>query len=274
MFTTKRSARNLGLTVLLSASAFSFIGEASATAFDSGIPAGWTCTGNCGTLGANGVVTTSPEGGSYGWVTSAGPYGVGLGYGETNGSRLRSSVFSANAGDALVFHFNFVTSDGAGFADYSWARLMDSSLANVADLFTARTTPSGNTVPGFGMPPIVATMIPALVTVIPGGPSWSPLGGSSGACYSGGCGYTGWVESTFNIAATGNYILEFGTVNWLDTSYDSGLAFDGITVGGNPIGCGQPGQPACPTPEPETLPLMGLGLLGLIFGLRRKNVNA
>lgn len=57
------------ITLLIAVSAFFlFIGEASATAFDSGIPAGWTCVGNCGTLGADGVVTTSPEGGDYGWV--------------------------------------------------------------------------------------------------------------------------------------------------------------------------------------------------------------
>lgn len=38
-----------------------------------------------------------------------------------------------------------------------------------------------------------------------------------------------------------------------------------------PTQCGQPGQPPCPTPEPDTLPLLGLGLLGLAFGLRRKH---
>lgn len=264
MSVPKKSARNLGLTALLSVSAFSFIGEASATAFDSGLPAGWTCTGNCGTLGANGVVTTSPEGGDYGWVTSAGPDGVGLGLvGETNGSKLSSSVFSANAGDPLVFYFNYVTSDGAGFADYAWSRLLDSSLNQVAVLFTARTTPGGNSVPGFGMPAISATMSPAEVTISPGGPSWSPLGGSSGACYSTGCGYTGWVESTYTIADAGNYILEFGTVNWLDTAFDSGLAFDGITVAGIPIDDNN-------VPEPASMALMALGLAGLAAARRRK----
>lgn len=272
MSISKRSARNLALTALLSVSALSLIGEASATAFDGGIPAGWTCVGNCGALGANGVVTTSPEGGNYGYVASnTGITGLGLpGIGGTDGSRLRSSVFSANAGDDLVFYFNYVTSDGAGYADYAWSRLLDSTLTPVATLFTARTTPSGNTVPGTGLPAISAIMNPALVTVTYGS-TWLPLGGYSGGCYSTGCGHTGWVESTYDIALAGNYVLEFGVVDWSDQIYDSGLAFDGITVGGNPIGCGQPGQPPCPTPEPETLPLLGLGLLGLIFGLRRKH---
>ena len=45
--------------------------NAQAALFDSGIPAGWTCTGNCGTSGADGVVTLAPSGGSkYGWVAS------------------------------------------------------------------------------------------------------------------------------------------------------------------------------------------------------------
>ncbi len=264
MSISKQSAKSIVLATLLSVSAFSLIGEASATAFDAGIPADWTCTGNCGTLGANGVVTTSPEGGNYGWVASnTGITGLGLpGIGGTDGSRLRSSVFSANAGEALNFYFNYVTSDGAGYADYGWSRLLDSALNPVATLFTARTTPNGNSVPGFGMPAIAATITPATVVITPGGPSWAPLGGSSGDCYSTGCGYSGWVSSTYNIAAAGNYILEFGVVDWSDQIFDSGLAFDGITVGGKPI------IPPDEVSEPATIVLLGLGIMGL--ALRRR----
>jgi hypothetical protein len=32
-------------------------------------------------------------------------------------------MFAATAGTALNFYFNYVTSDGAGFADYGWAEL-------------------------------------------------------------------------------------------------------------------------------------------------------
>jgi hypothetical protein len=251
---------------LLSAFAMS---NASASAFDGGIPAGWTGIGNYGTLGADGVVTTSPEGGSYGWVSSAG--GVSLGANdlnigsETNGSLLRSGVFSAAAGDSLNFYFNYVTSDGASYIEYAWARLLDAALNPVALLFTARTTPTGDTVPGFGLPPIEATIIPASTPIIPGGPSWSPLGGYSGSCYSAGCGYTGWIESDYTIAAAGDYVLEFGVVNWADQIYDSGMAFDGITVGGVPID-------PIDVPEPATLALLGLGLAGLGALRRRKNV--
>ncbi len=245
-------------------------GSASATAFDGGIPAGWTGIGNYGTLGANGVVSASPEGGNYGWVSSAGGTSLGandLNIGsETNGSLLRSGIFSAAAGDSLQFYFNYVTSDGAGYIEYAWARLLDSALNPVALLFTARTTPSGNTVPGFGLPSIEATIIPASTPIIPGGPSWTPLGGYSGACYSAGCGYTGWIESDYTIANAGNYVLEFGVVNWSDQIYDSGMAFDGITVGGVPI------DPDGDVPEPASLALLGLGLAGLGMFRRRKTV--
>lgn len=265
----KMSVKNIAPALLFSASAFFFSGTASATPlFDSGIPAGWACAGNCGTQGANGVVTLAPSGGSqYGWVsTENGVNGVALpgvgGSGNaTNGSRLRSSVFSATAGDDLAFQFNFVTSDGSGFADYAWARLLDSAFNEVALLFTARTTPSGNIVPGFSMPAPAATLTPPTVSIIGGAPQWAPLGSSSGTCYATGCGYTGWVSSTYSIANAGNYILEFGVTNWNDNAFQTGLAFDGITVGGTPIG---------EVPEPATLALLGLGLFGINAARRRK----
>src|SRR5215468_4971865 len=78
------------------------------------VPAGWTCTGSCGSAGADGVVTLSPTGNSqYQWVsTNGGTSGVGalpsgaLGS-ETNGSTLATTVFSATTGQALQFYFNY-----------------------------------------------------------------------------------------------------------------------------------------------------------------------
>ncbi|HEY9239420.1 MAG TPA: NF038132 family protein, partial [Burkholderiaceae bacterium] len=119
---------------------------AHAQSFNGGLPAGWTANGTAGTSGANGVVTLAPIAGStaYGWVSTSGSNataGYGLG-GETNGSSLRSVTFAAAAGDALKFSFNYVTSDGSGFADYGYASLLNAGDGSIAAvLFNARTRP-------------------------------------------------------------------------------------------------------------------------------------
>lgn len=231
------------------------------------IPAGWTCSGGaCGTLGANGVVTLGPSGNPYEYISTAGGVsGVGqLPLGGTNGTMLQSSTFSANAQDPLKFYFNYVTSDGAGYADYAWVKLVNAADLSSIVLFTARTTPGGNTVPGFGMPPVApgVTLDPPSTPIIPGGPHWSPLGGYSGGCWSNGCGYTGWIGSNYIIPDAGSYYLLFGVTNWGDTIYDSGLAIDNVTVNDEPI----PGQ----VPEPGTLVLMGSGLFAAAGAIRRK----
>jgi PEP-CTERM motif len=219
-------------------------------------------------------VTLAPTGAAqYGYVVTGETTPTGLspfvlsGGTTTSGSLLRSISFSANAGDPLKFYFNYITSDGAGYADYGWARLLNASdLSQAALLFTARTKPSGSIVPGQDLPLPEATLTPSSVPIIANtdpavGPSWSPLGGDSGACFDIGCGYTGWIQSTFAVAASGNYVLEFGVVNWDDKIYQSGMAFDGITIAGVPI-----------VAEPQTYALLlaGMGVLGWTARRRRQ----
>jgi hypothetical protein len=224
-----------------------------------------TCTGNCGVLGANGVVTAPPGSATYNWVsTNLGAFGVSpfALAGNQDGSKYVSTAFSVNAGAELSYYFNYVTSDGSSFADYAWARLLDAADNQVALLFTARTRPTGDIVPGFGLPATSpgVTLVPPSTAIIAANPFWSPLGANSGQCYQGlgqGCGYTGWIQSLYTITTAGTYRLEFGVINWNDQSFDSGLAFSGIAIDGVPI------------PEPATLVLFGLGLLGAAWTRRR-----
>jgi hypothetical protein len=225
--------------------------------------------GNAGFGTPNGVITAPPAGGAtYRYVSTfngVGGAGQIAGVGGTNGSSYTTDAFAAAAGSELTFYFNFVTSDGTGsFPDYAWSALLP-SVGAPNYIFTARTTTSGNTVPGFGLPGLASILTPSATPIIPGGPVWDKLGGSSGACFGGpgnGCGYTGWIKSTYTIADAGTYRLQFGVSNFGDTSLDTGLAFTGALVDGNPVD---------PVPEPATWAMLiaGFGLVGAAARRRR-----
>jgi len=91
------------------------------------LPSGWVGAGGFGTGTPDGDVTAPPTTGtSFQYVTTNGGLGgvgalPGVGGSGTpiNGSTVTTSTFSADAGDELEFFFNYVTSDGSGFADYS-----------------------------------------------------------------------------------------------------------------------------------------------------------
>ncbi|MDN3517168.1 NF038132 family protein [Aquisalimonas lutea] len=229
----------------------------------------WTTVGNSGTSGADGAVDLSPFASSeYGWIsTDDGADMDGLGVeDETTGSTITSPTFSADAGDELDFYFNYVTSDGGSYTDYGWAQVLPVGDDPI-QLFTARTNPDGDTVPGFGLPEpdVDVTLDPEDTPVVSGAPQWSPLGDSSGDCWDDGCGSTDWVNASFLFDQAGEYSLQFGVVNWADTAYQSGLAFDGATIGGADIG-DDPAQ----VPAPGALALMSIGLAGIGMAMRRR----
>ena len=225
-----------------------------------------TCIGNCGTASPNGDVTAPPAyGPNYGYVsTSGGVAGAGqiTSAGGSNGSEYLTMAFSANAGDALNFYFNFITSDGAGFSDYGFAQLLNASLDPVAYLFTARTTTSGNTSPGFDLPANSATLTPSGTPIIGGAPIWAQLGDSSGGCFDAGCGYTDWINSNYVIETSGVYTLRLGVTNISDDLFDTGMAFAGITIAGVEV-------PIPGVPEPSTWLMLILGFGALGAAMRR-----
>jgi len=222
------------------------------------------------------VVTASPMGGDYQYVSTYGGLegvgSLGVAGNEANGSLYVSDSFSASAGDALHFYFNYVTTDGTKFyTDYAWGALRPADGSADILLFTARTTPTGNTVPGFGLPDLADGVIlnPASAPIIPGAPTWSALGDTSGWCTGPdegeGCGYTGWIDVDYLFADAGVFSLVFGVTNIHDRYNDSGLAFADLTINGDPIGGG-----GSTVPEPATLTLL-LASLGLVGALRRRN---
>lgn len=195
------------------------------------------------------MVGLAPDGrSSYDWVsTFNGPQEGGLlsGFSGTNGSMLSSDPFFASAGSTVSFWFNYATSDGAEYADYAWSQLR--SATSIVTLFSARTLPAGNIVPGADLPSVFATLSPASVEIQGGAPVWSPLGPSSGRCYGAGCGLTGWIQSSYTIQEVGTYTLNFGVSNFLDSAYDSGMAFSGLLLNGAVIGDGgAPDNPLLP----------------------------
>lgn len=262
-------------------------------------PAGqaWSATGTAGLIGATTTVPPSPLGnGLMAFVSTADSAAFGVsplllktdGRGNemaNNGSVLTSGSFAAVAGQTLALQFNYVSTDGRGYDDYAWARLIpDGSATTAAWLFTARSTNSarGNVVPGDVLNRQQDKDLPdALDATLNNGDSigfnvsstqWQPLGTSSGYCWDSAntCGPSGWIRSDYTFAQTGSYRLEIGVVNWGDTLYDSALAVDysGLAQADFP---GLAVTAAVPEPGQWALMLAGLGMMA---GIGRRHRHA
>jgi hypothetical protein len=98
---------------------------------------------------------------------------------------------------------------------------------------------------------------------------WDPLGVSSGFCWDAAntCGPSGWIHSRLHLSGAGNFVLEFGVVNWGDEVFDSALAFDfsGLRAGRFPDAATP--RPARCRNTSSALALLGLGPMG---GLARR----
>ncbi|MBL8336874.1 MAG: NF038132 family protein [Rhodoferax sp.] len=257
----------------------------------SGAP--WSATGAAGLIGATGTVPLSPLGNSvFGYVTTADSAAHGVsplllktdGRGNemaNNGTKIVSGSFAALAGQTLALQFNYVSTDGRGYDDYAWARLIHAGTQTTAAwLYTARSTNSarGNLVPGDVLNRQQDKDLPdTLDATLNNGNSvgfnvastqWLPLGVFSGYCWDSAntCGPSGWIRSDYSFTQSGNFQLEFGVVNWGDEVYDSALAFDYAGLAGGDF----PGlRVAAAVPEPGQLALLLSGL-GLLAGVTRR----
>jgi len=263
----------------------------------------WTKqAGAAGLVGSTETVPLSPSSSKpVGYVTTDGgvngssaldlkEHGKGIGN-ETNGSAVRSSTFTAANNDRLQLYFNYVSTDGGGYGDYAWARLVNESNNNTAAwLFTARSSNSarGQVVPGGVLGDQEDNdLLDKMGAVLNNGDTidgtlstntnWAPLGTDSGYCWDGSstCGATGWILSDYTVRGGGSYYLEFGVVNWGDEAFQSALAFDfnGLRESqfqGFDVLTDTGNGGTTPVPEPHSLALALLGLALLCGTVARR----
>jgi PEP-CTERM motif len=273
------------LALLLAGASLALPAAHAAEASLAGTP--WAGTGAAGLIGATSTVPASPLGNSlFAYVSTADSAAFGVsplllktdGKGNemaNNGSVLVSGSFAAVAGQTLALQFNYVSTDGRGYDDYAWARLIHAgNNSTAAWLYTARSTNSarGNVVPGDVLSRQQDKDLPdELDATLNNGNSvgfdvastaWQPLGFSTGYCWDGAntCGPSGWIRSDYTFAQTGSFRLEIGVVNWGDQAFDSALAVDysGLAQGDFP---GLTVMAAVPEPGQLAMMLSGLGLM-------------
>lgn len=84
------------------------------------------------------------------------------------------------------------------------------------------------------------------------------------------CPINAWQTATISGLTAGFHtytISGMNTVVWSDWNSSTPNWTGTIFIPGSSVGCGDPGQPACPTPEPATMALFGVG--AALAGIRR-----
>jgi hypothetical protein len=133
-------------------------------------------------------------------------------------------TFTANAGDTLTFNWNFLTNDAVFPSFNDFSFVSISSLSELAD-----------------------TMFPAVI---------SPMTQFFQE--------TGFQTFSFTIPTTETYTLGIGVTDWRDSTVDSGLFVDNVTLTSVP-------DPITSVPEPTSvLSVLAFGALGAGSVLKRK----
>lgn len=160
--------------------------------------------------------------------------------GATLGTQWMTSAYALAAGDTVSLDLSFLTNDGGGYADYGYVELLLND-SQVALMYLAQTV--GSTLV------VMPSASPALPGISPGvvlsqptaslnGLETGPIGGVT---YGPGRypnidpvldigGGSDWINSSFTVAAAGDYKLKFVVMDVGDTTVDTGLAFDNIRV--------------------------------------------
>lgn len=235
---------------ILTASAAIFLsigGNANAAivngGFESGALSPWSSLGNAGvaTSGAYSVGTVSAQSGNYAAQMS------------TNG------ISAATLASQMGISESALEASNGGTNATNGSMIYQSTSANAGDSFTFKWNfVEQDYVPydDWAFYGISLNGGPASVTKFA---SLATVGAGTGSTIN------GWETLTVNITQSGNYTFYFGIVNALDTSLNSDLWIDGITGTGSLDNS---------VPEPGTLALLGLGLLGAAASRRKTNSKA
>lgn len=185
---------------------------------------------------------------------------------------------TANAGNTGILYLPTVANNvGGGITDTqlsvvnSNAAALNNFVIGGGGLFTQE---EANSTIGYGW---LSTLLPSLtVQGDNGGPPFNS--GALALTGAGNSAFPGLTDADLSNATPWHawFSGNFGGLGTLATGDVFGAAstFPAAVVIGGGAGtifqCGQNGQVQCAVPEPETLPLLGLGMIGLLLSARRK----